>query len=402
LWARRFRSSLKETPKSHEAAEDAMRRRSILVTATFGGCLVAILSPLSACGGSNGSSFTNDGGGGARGGAGSGGGGSGGISLGMDSGGGGGTAGSPGGPGCPSGLQCDVACSGGKTTTVTGKVYDPAMKNALYNVAVYVPAVPLVALPKGVPTGTDACSCGALFQSGAITNTTTAVDGSFTLKNVPVGAQVPLVLQIGKWRRFMKIKVTACEDNAQSDKSLHLPSTVPAGDIDDNIPDIAVSTGIADTLECLMLRVGLPKSEYVAGTSSGGHVHIFSGGVPGTTPNKANPIGLQEYNAMKGAPPSSSSLWSSQAQLMPFDILLLSCEGAETDSANPPALESYLNAGGRAFASHFHYAWFSGPIESTQSYTATADWGTRRGLRTPWPARRRTPSASSAASSTRP
>ncbi len=61
---------------------------------------------------------------------------------------------------------------------------------------------------------------------------------------------------------------------------------------------------------------------------------------------------------------------------MPYDILLLSCEGGETYNAVPANLEAYLNAGGRAFGSHFHYSWFSGPIGSTQSYTAPTDWGT--------------------------
>jgi hypothetical protein len=60
---------------------------------------------------------------------------------------------------------------------------------------------------------------------------------------------------------------------------------------------------------------------------------------------------------------------------MPYDILLLSCEGGETFNANPAQLETYLNQGGRAFGSHFHYAWFSGPIGSGQSYSAPADWG---------------------------
>jgi len=60
---------------------------------------------------------------------------------------------------------------------------------------------------------------------------------------------------------------------------------------------------------------------------------------------------------------------------MPYDITLLSCEGGETYNANPPALEAYLNAGGRAFGSHFHYAWFSGPLGSNQSYSAPSDWG---------------------------
>jgi hypothetical protein len=60
---------------------------------------------------------------------------------------------------------------------------------------------------------------------------------------------------------------------------------------------------------------------------------------------------------------------------MPYDITLLSCEGGETYNANPPALEAYLNAGGRAFASHFHYAWFAGPLDTMQNYSAPADWG---------------------------
>jgi hypothetical protein len=278
---------------------------------------------------------------------------------------------SDGGVACPTGLQCNATCTGGATTTVTGKVYDPALKNPLYNVAVYVPAVPLTPLPAGVPTGTDACSCGALFTSGALTNTSTAEDGTFTLTNVPVGAKVPLVLQIGKWRRQVTINVTACQANAQADKSLAFLGTVPAGDTDDNIPDIAISTGSADTLECLMLRIGVPATEYVAGASTSGHVHIFAGGGAGT-----GHAGTPEANQMAGSPASPTSLWASQAQLMPYDIVLLSCEGGETFDANPAALEAYLNAGGRAFGSHFHYAWFSGPIASTgATYTAPTDWG---------------------------
>src|SRR6202035_2855711 len=85
-------------------------------------------------------------------------------------------------------------------------------------------------------------------------------------------------------------------------------------------------------------------------------------------------VGKAETPAMSGAPVSSTDLWSTQAQLMPYDIVLLSCEGGETYNANPPVLESYLNAGGRAFGSHFHYAWFSGPLDSFQTYHAPADW----------------------------
>jgi hypothetical protein len=296
-----------------------------------------------------------------------------------------------GGIACPSGLQCNVACPSGQTTTVTGTVYDPAGKNPIYNVAVYVPAAALQPLPQGVPTGSDACSCTALFQSAALASTTSGVDGTFTLTNVPVGANVPLVIQVGKWRRQFSIQVNSCTANALADKSIALPSTVVGPG--DNLPDIAVSTGASDSLECLFRRIGLPASEYVAGAGTGGHIHIFSGGKPAAMraadagfgfgggggfgvggQGGSNP-GAPEAPAMAGAPPSDMNLWSTQAQLMPYDIVLLSCEGGETYDANPPALEAYLNAGGRAFASHYHYSWFAGPLASMQNYSAPSDWG---------------------------
>jgi hypothetical protein len=271
---------------------------------------------------------------------------------------------------CPSGAQCSVPCPGGGTTSISGKVYDPALKNGIYNVEVYVPGGALQALPKGVPQGADACNCRAHFKSGAVVSTVTGTDGSFTLTNAPVGQQIPLVLQVGKWRRVVHVDTTQCSDAPQPDKSLSLPGTVAPGS-DDNMPDIAVSTGHADTLECLMKRIGLPDSEYVAGTASTGHVHVFSGGAP----DGGGIGGSPESPPMPGAPVSATDLWDAPAHLMPYDILLLSCEGAETYNANPAALEEYLNAGGRTFASHYHYAWFTGSSLGPNTYAPPADWG---------------------------
>jgi hypothetical protein len=177
------------------------------------------------------------------------------------------------------------------------------------------------------------------------------------------------------------LNITQCMDNPQADGTLSLPGSIPAGDTDDNMPDIAVSTGSADTLECLLLRMGLPASEYVAGPGGSGHVHVFSGGNPanGATGN-GGPGGAPEDPPMANAPESDTNLWdmpagqSLPAHMMPYDILLLSCEGDETYNANPLALEAYLNAGGRAFASHYHYAWFAGPTEGGQSYTVPSVW----------------------------
>jgi len=280
-----------------------------------------------------------------------------------------------GGP-CPSGLTCNVKCASGATTSISGTVYDPAGRDPLYDIVVYVPQNPLQPLPKGVPTGADACSCPALYESGEVVTTTTTVNGTFKLDDAPVGDSVPLVIQVGKWRRLFHVKTTACENTAVPDKTLLLPSTVASGDTNDNIPDIAVSTGSADTLECLLLRIGLPASEYVAGAGGTGHIHVFAGGETGGGGFGGGGAGKPENPGMAGAPPSPTNLWASQSQLMPYDVVLLSCEGGETYDANPQALEAYLNVGGRAFGSHYHYAWFSGPIGSGQAYTAPADWGT--------------------------
>jgi hypothetical protein len=281
---------------------------------------------------------------------------------------------------CPPGLTCNVSCGdAGTTTRITGKVYDPAGRNPLYNVAVYVPATSLRPLPKGVPTGADACSCHALFKSGALTATSTAVDGTFTLTNVPVG-DLTLVLQIGKWRRAIKVSTRACEANAQTDKSLTLPGTLMGAGPDDNVPDIAVSTGEGDTLECLLTRIGVPAAEYVAGAGTTGHVHIFSGGaqLDAGGGGIGVAVGKPEACPMPGAPSSSTDLWMTQDQLMRYDVTLLSCEGGETYHANPQALEAYLNAGGRAFGSHFHYSFFAGPLGTMQhqKYGAPPAWGT--------------------------
>jgi hypothetical protein len=71
-------------------------------------------------------------------------------------------------------------------------------------------------------------------------------------------------------------------------------------------------------------------------------------------------------------------MWNSLPDLEKYDVSLFSCEGSETTAANPQLLEQYVNAGGRAFLSHYHYAWLAGPLSTGASagYSANADWGT--------------------------
>ncbi len=298
-----------------------------------------------ACGGSGSRNTFDNGDGNPGGGPGGGGASSG------DPGGGFGSSGNPtGGAGGCTGLQCQQHdCGSAAPTSVSGVVYDPAGKNPLYDVVVYVPNAPVKPLTNGATCDT----CNSLYSGSPLVATTTDAAGKFTLKNMPDGANIPLVVQVGKWRKQITIpSVKQCADNPLPDKSVTLPKNHMQGDI----PNIAISTGAADTLECLLRRVGLDASEYGGGASGAGHIHIFGGGGSGL-------FGIGGPNTSPPGPASNTGLWTNKNELMKYDIVLLSCEGSETSSMNQQALFDYAAAGGRVFASHFHYAWFnSGPF----------------------------------------
>ncbi len=245
-----------------------------------------------------------------------------------------------------------AGCPDGGSTTISGTVYDPANVNPLYNVTVYVPSVPLP-LP-GLPSGAACNSCADLYiepAAVAVTDTT----GHFSIFNAPDGSNIPLVVQTGKWRMaYTLANVAACRDNSQPDHMLHLPKSHTEG----NLPNIAISTGAGDSLECLPLRMGIDPGEYTGGAGGAGRIHIF------TAPNGATTNGT--------SPDPGMALWDKDADINQFDVVLLSCEGAETMSMNQQVLWDYANAGGRVFASHFHYAWFNtGPFATIAPPLAT-------------------------------
>jgi hypothetical protein len=255
------------------------------------------------------------------------------------------------------GLKCQVhACTGGGSTTVSGTVYDPAAKNPLYDIVVFVPN----SAPQPFKPGVSCDTCKSLYTGDPITTALTDSSGKFTLENVPDGSSIPLVVQVGKWRKQLVLPtVKACQDNPLPDKSLTLPKNHTEGDI----PNIAISTGGFDTLECLLSRIGLDSTEYEPGAVGPGRLHVFHGdGLLGTAPDTSPP-----------APSSSAALWDSASDIDAYDMVLLSCEGMETKNMNQGVLFDYAAAGGRVFASHFHYAWFdSGPFGAASLATWTA------------------------------
>jgi hypothetical protein len=252
---------------------------------------------------------------------------------------------------CKMGACVQPACPAGSPTTLSGKVYDPAGKVPLYNVDVYIPNAALADYKDG-----PACdTCGNRLSGNPIVKATTDAAGNFKLgdgsADVPTGANIPLVMQVGKWRRQVTIaNVAACADNPlTADPNLtRLPRTQAEG----HIPKIALTTGGADALECLLRKIGIDDSEFTP-EAGAGRVNFFAG-VGGTN----------AYDATHGGATFTSvePWWNDLANLSKYDMILHSCEGTENPKnktmAAREALKQYADMGGRVFASHWHNYWF--------------------------------------------
>jgi hypothetical protein len=245
------------------------------------------------------------------------------------------------------GLECfQVSCPGGGTTSLSGTVYAPNGTLPLFNVTVYVPNSAVDPLPVGATCD----RCGQPPSGNPLVSAVTDTAGHFTLENVPVTDNLPLVIQVGKWRRQVTIPtaVASCVDTPLDATVTRLPRNKSEGDI----PQMALTTGGADSLECLLRKIGLDDAEFTSATGTG-RVHLFTGtsGTPAFAPT---------LNA--GATfTDAQTLWDTTAHLMPYDVTFLSCEGNQNPTTKPEtartALSNYTNAGGRVFASHWHNIW---------------------------------------------
>jgi len=253
------------------------------------------------------------------------------------------------------GLACQVnkACPAGGHTTVTGKVFAPNGTLPLYNATVFVPSAAVDAFPAGVTCD----RCDGKVSGSPLAVALTGPDGSFTLTDVPSGQDIPVVVQLGRWRRRAVIPTVAdCKNTELTDTSVtRLPRNASEGDI----PRIAIASGNADPFECLLLKIGLDAAEITEPSGPfSGRIHFYQAtNAPGT-------------DLSTGAP-RADELYSNLQNLLRYDVVLLPCEGGAFDKSqvdgkpltpNPRVLlQQYLDAGGRVFATHLSYAWFTYP-----------------------------------------
>jgi hypothetical protein len=277
------------------------------------------------------------------------------------------------------GIQCNiVACPMGMPpTTISGKVYAPNGTLPLYGVQVYVPLHPVGALP----TGAVCNKCADTPLGDPIVSDITKEDGSFTLSNVPSGADIPVVIVSGKWRRILKVSTVAqCTDTPLSAADTSLPKSptdMTPSTVSVNMPKIAVTTGGADSLECLIRKMGVADSTITAGGGTG-QVQLWQGN------------GLSKM-ANSTAIPDATPWWKNVDNLKEFDAVILSCEGGQNPDTKPqPALDAmkaYADFGGRVFASHWHNIWIEGATQGGNGqkpavWPTVATWSNKSDLGT--------------------
>jgi hypothetical protein len=256
-------------------------------------------------------------------------------------------------------------------TRLIGTVTDPAGARPIPNAVVYVPNAPLAPLAAGA-----SCDrCDAPHSGSPLRITSTDSAGRFELDNVPFGDNIPVVVQIGKWRRTTVLaNIPVC---SETKIDFRLPKNRAEGDI----PRIAIATGAADPLPCLLRKIGIDDSE-VGIRGSDARIHLYQGG--GYDDGDGGAPHVASGSIANGpALPGAESLWNDPAALAKYDAVLLACEGAPNDDAQhkspaaKQALYDYAKAGGRVLATHFHDTFFSGSPDPAPRNVAA--WSDRSG-----------------------
>ncbi|HMJ51562.1 MAG TPA: carboxypeptidase-like regulatory domain-containing protein [Polyangiaceae bacterium] len=227
-------------------------------------------------------------------------------------------------------------CEAG-TTTLSGTVVTGAALNPdpVYNAQVFIPNGP----PPAFKDGPSCDRCTPITSDNAVAGAITGPNGQFTLNEVPVGTDIPLVVQLGHWRYQTTINIpNPCVDNPLPAGTARLPRTQAEG----NIPLTALATGDVDALECILRKIGVADTEFSDPTGSG-RIHFYRN-------NGAR------YSATT---PAQTALVDIPATWDRYDQILFPCEGRQSNET-PGALTNFIDytaKGGRAFTTHFSYTW---------------------------------------------
>src|SRR5262249_38554330 len=147
--------------------------------------------------------------------------------------------------------------------------------------------------------------------------------------------------------------------------------------LEGDLPAIAITTGNADALECLPLKLGIDPAEFTNDTAAG-KVHLYT-----NSQNSAQHAGQGAKQFAAGWPGGSNApfseaptMWGNLDKLKTYDIVIFSCEGDQypttKSQAAMQAVHDYADLGGRVFMSHWHNIWVGG--EKGNPAHGLADW----------------------------
>ncbi|HEY3499995.1 MAG TPA: hypothetical protein VGK73_35140, partial [Polyangiaceae bacterium] len=258
-------------------------------------------------------------------------------------------------------------------------------------------------ITSGIPDGGTSCDrCESQDLGPVLVSGLTDATGAFALEgNIPVNTEFLLVMKVGRFRRAITYTLPETAACATTD----LPATLPENptrlprDMMDglgvNMPRIAVTTGAADGMECVLEKMGISHDEFANPGADGlapQRVHLYQGGnvnpqmgaggmgaggtggagglggMGGAAGGKGgtgqNPgFGSSPGPKIDNQTPPDREIYGDLARLQSYDIVVADCEGGGYDTnrteaaANGDSVREYVNRGGRFFASHLSYTW---------------------------------------------
>jgi hypothetical protein len=304
------------------------------------------------------------------------------------------------GPVCQ-GPLCDFLpeCDGMPLTRLSGRVTTPDGELGVPNAIVYIPRNPTATLP-AIHTGPSCERCEDEDLGPLLASAVTDYRGEFTLEGkIPVGAPFRVVVKAGKWRRVIEVPSgvsDACSTVQIGNTYTRLPANKNDGLAGTHMPLIAVATGEADAMECVLYKMGVDGAEFTTRTGDG-RIHMYrangarmcDGTISASSCQRVDSTGTGCGGSTCNASPEacygcsdgsrvcswiapscdgtdisvdSSNLASSNTtngHFNDYDLVIWDCEGTERSrtTGQRNRVRDYVNAGGRFFVSHWSYDW---------------------------------------------
>ena len=167
------------------------------------------------------------------------------------------------------------------------------------------------------------------------------------LSALPPTAQVSFTVNKGRFRRNTMVDITPCADNPIGAPHTVLPGKPGTGD---DLPRIAVSTGVKDQLDVVLNAMGLDQDM---------GFDCFENRTS-TSQSLMTPCGMRL--GAQGTPPQLTDLLKNPTQLAQYNILFISCArgkwktlSAADQAAIAANLKAWAEQGGRVFATDNAY-----------------------------------------------